>query len=134
MRDAPDLYFDSVKQIRMDHWSRGRVALVGDAAFCPSLLAGEGTSLAIAAAYILAGELKHANGDYSAAFAAYEARLKKLIEEKQDAATWLGGWFAPKTPFGIYARNLLTRLFNNRLVGGIMVERMLGHGMALPNY
>ena len=52
-----ELYFDRVSQIRMDTWSRGRVGLVGDAAFCVSLLAGQGSALAMTAAYVLAEEL-----------------------------------------------------------------------------
>ena len=52
-----DLYFDVVSQIRLDRWSRGRTALVGDAAACVSLMAGEGTGLAMTEAYVLAGEL-----------------------------------------------------------------------------
>ena len=57
-----ELYFDRVSQIRMGSWSRGRVALVGDAAFCVSLLAGQGSALAMISAYVLAGELASAGG------------------------------------------------------------------------
>lgn len=57
LESCDDLYFDSVSQIRMDKWSQGRVGLVGDAAFCPSLLAGQGSALSMLAAYVLAGEM-----------------------------------------------------------------------------
>ncbi|MEU7742583.1 FAD-dependent monooxygenase [Nonomuraea sp. NPDC049158] len=57
MRHAPDFYFDSVGQVHMDGWSRGRVALIGDAAYCPSSLSGMGSGLALVGAYVLAGEL-----------------------------------------------------------------------------
>ena len=57
MASVGDIYFDRVSQIRMGHWTRGRTALIGDAAACVSLLAGEGTGLAMAEAYVLAGEL-----------------------------------------------------------------------------
>jgi 2-polyprenyl-6-methoxyphenol hydroxylase-like FAD-dependent oxidoreductase len=63
MRNAPDFYFDQMSQIVMDHWSIGRVALVGDAAYCCSPLSGQGTSVALLGAYILAGELKLAGHD-----------------------------------------------------------------------
>lgn len=63
MRHAPDFYFDEMSQIVMDHWSIGRVALVGDAAYCCSPLSGQGTSVALLGAYILAGELKSASHD-----------------------------------------------------------------------
>ena len=78
-----DLYFDVVSQIRLDRWSRGRVALIGDAAACVSLLAGEGTGLAMTEAYVLAGELLRANGDHRLGFANYETRLHRFVEGKQ---------------------------------------------------
>ena len=65
---ASDLYFDRVSQIRMDCWSRGHVALIGDAAFCVSLLAGQGSALAMTSAYVLAGELARAHGRHDEAF------------------------------------------------------------------
>ena len=58
-----ELYFDRVSLIRMESWSRGRVVLVGDAAFCVSLVAGQGSALAMISAYVLAGELANAGGD-----------------------------------------------------------------------
>ncbi|MFI6074571.1 FAD-dependent monooxygenase [Actinoplanes sp. NPDC051343] len=56
-RDADDFYFDALVQVHMDHWSAGRITLVGDAACCPSPLTGLGTSPALVGAYVLAGEL-----------------------------------------------------------------------------
>ncbi len=70
MRDADDVFFDAVGQIRMPRWSSGRVALVGDAAYAPSFLTGQGTSLALVGAYMLAASL--ADRDHTAGFAAYE--------------------------------------------------------------
>jgi 2-polyprenyl-6-methoxyphenol hydroxylase-like FAD-dependent oxidoreductase len=92
-----DLYFDSVSQIRMDTWSQGRVALIGDACFCPSLLAGQGSALAMTGAYVLAGELKKAEGNYHIAFRNYEQLFHPLITRKQRAAERFSGSFAPKT-------------------------------------
>ncbi|MCB1168263.1 MAG: FAD-dependent monooxygenase, partial [Leptospiraceae bacterium] len=86
MDDSDDLYFDRVSQIRLDHWSDGPVALIGDAAACASLLAGEGTGLAMIESYVLAGELYRADGDYSKAFRNYEERLSKFLRKKQNAA------------------------------------------------
>ncbi|GGS04940.1 FAD-dependent oxidoreductase [Streptomyces nojiriensis] len=77
MRYAPDFYFDSVAQVRMDSWSRGRVALLGDAAYCPSSLSGMGTGLALVGAYVLAGELAAARRDHRGAFARYESELRE---------------------------------------------------------
>jgi 2-polyprenyl-6-methoxyphenol hydroxylase-like FAD-dependent oxidoreductase len=86
MDKAPDLYFDSVSKIRMDSWSRGRIALLGDAGYCPSSLSGMGTGLAVVGAYVLAGELATAGRDYSAAFAKYESALRSYVERCQKLA------------------------------------------------
>ena len=67
-------------------WSRGRVALVGDAAFCVSLMAGQGSALAMTAAYVLAGELANSNGRHEEAFGKYEALLREYIGAKQQGA------------------------------------------------
>jgi 2-polyprenyl-6-methoxyphenol hydroxylase-like FAD-dependent oxidoreductase len=67
--DSADHFsFDLVCQVRTERWTSGRIALAGDAAFCRSLVASEGASLGMAAAYILAGELKKADGDHAIAF------------------------------------------------------------------
>ena len=57
MWEAPDFYFDRVSQIHLDRWSQGRVVLLGDAGYCGSPMGGNGTSMALVGAYILAGEL-----------------------------------------------------------------------------
>jgi 2-polyprenyl-6-methoxyphenol hydroxylase-like FAD-dependent oxidoreductase len=85
LRRADDLYFDTVGQIRMPHWSKGRVGLVGDSAFAPSFLSGQGTSLAIVGAYVLAGELA-SHEDAEAALASYERIARPFVEANQDLA------------------------------------------------
>ena len=134
VRGADDLFVDRVAQVRLPAWSRGRVALVGDAAWAPSLLAGEGSSFAIAGAYILAGELARCPHDPRAAFAAYEQRLRAYIDGKQRAALRMGAWFAPKTTAGVFVRNQLTRLAGlpglTRLLAGPMIE----DDLELPDY
>jgi 2-polyprenyl-6-methoxyphenol hydroxylase-like FAD-dependent oxidoreductase len=80
---AEDLYADGMAQVRMGTWSRGRVALVGDAAFCPSPLTGQGTSLALVGAYVLARELVGSIG-HEAALARYEKRLRPFVGTNQD--------------------------------------------------
>ena len=103
--DASDLYFDAVGQIRMPSWSKGRVALLGDAAFAPSFLTGQGTQLALTSAYILAGELKRAQGDHERAFGAYEATLRPLVEATQKQIGRAGPLMVPKTRLAIWLRN-----------------------------
>lgn len=82
LEQAPDLYFDSIQQVRMPSWHKGRVALVGDAAYGPSFLTGQGTSLALAGAYVLASEIARHQG-HTAAFAAYQHRMRPYVEANQ---------------------------------------------------
>ncbi|HSS25528.1 MAG TPA: FAD-binding protein, partial [Mycobacterium sp.] len=83
MRSAPDFYFDEMSQIKMDRWSKGRVALVGDAGYCCSPLSGQGTSVALLGAYVLAGELKTAGDDYEKGFATYHAEFHDYVKRNQ---------------------------------------------------
>jgi 2-polyprenyl-6-methoxyphenol hydroxylase-like FAD-dependent oxidoreductase len=104
-----DLYFDRVSQIRMERWSRSRVALVGDAAFCVSLMAGQGSALAMTAAYVLAGELAKAGGRHEEAFVKYEELLRAFIESKRQSAERFAAAFAPKTRWGLFLRNQMIK-------------------------
>ncbi len=132
--DAEDLYFDVVSQIRIDHWSQGRVALVGDAAACVSPLAGEGTGLAMAAAYVLAGELSSACGDHRRAFRAYEKQMRSFVEGKQAAAEKLLAVFATKTECGIRVRHLVMRAMGFRPVFDLIASHSLRDDIELPDY
>ena len=134
MENCTELYFDRVSQIRMDRWSSGRTALVGDAGACVSLLAGEGTGLALAAAYVLAGELRQCGNDYATAFARYEARMMPFLRTKQAAAVRFASAFAPRTTFGTNFRNLVTRLFRIAPVADFFVARELRDDIELPDY
>jgi 2-polyprenyl-6-methoxyphenol hydroxylase-like FAD-dependent oxidoreductase len=110
MAHVGNIYFDRVSQIRLDHWTKARMALVGDAAACVSLLAGQGSILAMAEAYVLAGELNNCGGDFDAAFTRYEQRFMPLLKRKQKSAAKFASSFAPKTAMGIAFRNMMTRL------------------------
>lgn len=134
MEATRELYFDQVSQIRLPCWSRGRVALIGDAAACVSLLAGEGTGLAIAEAYVLAGELQRAQGDHRLAYARYEERLRPFLKDKQVAATRFASAFAPKTAAGIAVRNGVSRLLRLPYVAHLIVGRQLRDEIELPDY
>lgn len=100
-----ELYFDPVSQIRMKSWSKGRVGLVGDAASSPSLLAGQGSALAMVAAYVLAGELGESGNSPEGALQRYEKRLHAFMLGKQEAAKKFAGSFTPKTWWGVFLRN-----------------------------
>ncbi|GGM88499.1 FAD-dependent monooxygenase [Dactylosporangium sucinum] len=87
MWDAPDFYFDAMAQVHLPAWSSGRVTLVGDAGYCASPLSGQGTSLALVGAYVLADELAAAGGDHVTALARYEARMRPFATANQALAT-----------------------------------------------
>lgn len=131
---ATDLYFDTVSQVRLPHWSRGRVALVGDAAACVSLMAGEGTGLAIAESYVLAGELHEAGGDLARGLARYEERLMPFLRRKQASAAKFASSFAPATSLGIRARNLVTNLLGIPFVADLAIGRSMRDDIVLPEY
>lgn len=99
MDQAPDFYFQPLKQIKMSKWHTGRVVCLGDAAFAPTPLSGIGTSLAIDGAYALAGELsKLADQEHpSAALEAYEKVFRPFVEEMQPAPSWIAAAFHPNT-------------------------------------
>lgn len=131
--DVDDLYFDVVSQIRMDRWSRGRVALIGDAAGCISLLGGEGAGIAMAEAYVLAGELQRGKNDHQKAFTAYESLMHPFVESKQASAARFVGFFATRTKLGLCFRTLAMRMMNLRpfltLVAGDVRD-----ALELPEY
>ena len=131
---AGEVYFDRVSQIRMHAWSRGRVGLVGDAASCVSLLAGQGSALAMAGAYILAGELHRAQDDYRSAFARYQALFAPLIRSKQKSALRFAGAFAPQSRFALWLRNRIFDLMNVGWIGNLAVGRDLADKITLPLY
>ncbi|GII04688.1 FAD-dependent monooxygenase [Planobispora takensis] len=83
---ASTFYFDSITQIRMDSWSRGRVSLAGDAGYCPGPAVGGSTSLAVVGAYVLAGELAAAGGDHARAFPAYEREIGDYVRRSRTFA------------------------------------------------
>lgn len=136
---AKELYFDRVSQIRMKSedalsWARGRVSLVGDAAWCVSLLAGQGSAIAMAGAYILAGELHRAGGDYRTAFARYENQFAAFVMRKQRAALKFAGTFAPKSRLSMRVRNSIMNLLRIRRIADFVLSRDLGDKLKLPEY
>ena len=118
----------------MASWSRGRVALAGDAAFCVSLMAGQGAALAMISAYVLAGELANAGGRHEEAFSNYEARLRAYIDKKQRGAERFGAAFAPKTRCGLCFRNQVIKAFAIPGLAKFAVGRDLIDALRLPDY
>ncbi len=134
LETAGDLYVDRVSQIRMDRWHEGRIALVGDAAFGPSFLAGQGSALAMIGGYVLAGELARAPGDIPAALAAYRQRLMDFMRSKQDAAIGMAPSFVPKTHFGLLVRAIASRLLGIGWFADLVIGRSVRDQIELPDY
>jgi 2-polyprenyl-6-methoxyphenol hydroxylase-like FAD-dependent oxidoreductase len=110
MWDAPDFYFDTISQVRVDRWWRGRVVLIGDAGYCGSPLSGLGTSTSLVGAYVLAGELAATPDDHEAAFARYQREMRDYVAECQKLPPGGVRGFAPQSQAAISLRNLSTRL------------------------
>jgi 2-polyprenyl-6-methoxyphenol hydroxylase-like FAD-dependent oxidoreductase len=107
--EAP-VFFDSATQIAMPQWHKGRVALIGDACGCLTLLAGQGSHMAMAGAYVLAQELAR-HEDYAQAFAAYQAFMRPAIDKRQKSARQFVGLFVPSKSSREWLRRLVIRLF-----------------------
>ncbi|MFD3485582.1 FAD-dependent monooxygenase [Streptomyces sp. NPDC058665] len=103
MHDADDVFFDAVSQIRMPRWSSGRVALVGDSAYAPSFLTGQGTSLALVGAYMLAASLT--DRDHATGFAAYEHDTREFVTLNQGLVGEGGATLFPTTAEALEQRN-----------------------------
>lgn len=93
MSDSDDFYFDSITQVKMKSWTKGRIALLGDAGYCASPLSGQGNNLALVGAYILAGELKKAGGNHIQAFNRYNELLHPFVEANQKFGLWVSESF-----------------------------------------
>ncbi|MFC5835598.1 FAD-dependent monooxygenase [Nonomuraea insulae] len=106
-------YFDSITQLRMDTWSRGRVTLVGDAGYCPGPAVGGSTSLAVVGAYVLAGELAAHGGDHTTAFPAYEAELGEYVRRSRAFAVRAARSIVPGSRFDLWALTQGMRLVNH---------------------
>lgn len=105
VRHDPDLYFDSVSQVHLNTWHKGRIVLVGDAAHCASALSGRGTSLALTGAWHLAQALRDHPDDLDAAFGQYQVCQRPDVTRAQEMAIGAGDLLIPDTQAGIDARN-----------------------------
>lgn len=136
--DAP-MYFDALGQVRTSRWSKGRVALLGDAAFCPSPVGGGGSSLALIGAYVLAGEVSQ-SADCRAGLARYEQFMRPHVAAAQHVRPAVLRLANPRTEAGIRALHTGARLVASppvrtamslagKVFGGSAVEKI-----ALPTY
>jgi 2-polyprenyl-6-methoxyphenol hydroxylase-like FAD-dependent oxidoreductase len=115
---TPAFYFDSITQLQLDTWSRGRVTLVGDAGYCPGPAVGGSTSIAVLGAYVLAGELAQANGDHERAFAGYEREMGEPVHRSRGMARGIAKGLVPRSRAGLWA-----------LTGGAQLISLLPAGL-----
>ncbi|HEX4808164.1 MAG TPA: FAD-dependent monooxygenase [Bryobacteraceae bacterium] len=136
MEAAPDFYFDSVSQVKMDRWSAGRAVLLGDAAYCPSPLSGMGTGMAVVGAYVLAGELAEADGDYAVAFERYESLMRDFVKQCQGIADGGTNWFVPRTRFRLWLSTQMWKILPYTPWKNMMIEVPLriGNSIRLKDY
>jgi 2-polyprenyl-6-methoxyphenol hydroxylase-like FAD-dependent oxidoreductase len=134
MHTAPDLYFDAVSQIRMQRWSDERAVLLGDAGYCPALLSGQGSTLAMMGAYVLAGELKVALGDHKLAFQQYEQVFRPIVSRVQKQAGASARFLAPATRLGLWVQtHLVPRLLPPVLMAARGGRRLLPRFSSRPS-
>jgi 2-polyprenyl-6-methoxyphenol hydroxylase-like FAD-dependent oxidoreductase len=136
LAETPEVYFDSIAQVHLDSYARGRVCLTGDAAWCASPRSGMGTTLAMVGAYLLAHELHTAGADYAAAFdrcqrlmEPYVARCQKSAIDALKAERFASGRLAP-------LRNVALRILRIPLVSKLVARQSLvvARSFTLPSY
>ncbi|WP_454855511.1 FAD-dependent monooxygenase [Promicromonospora soli] len=121
---AESVYFDTVSQMVMDGWSNGRVALLGDAAWCVTLFAGYGSSLAVAGADALGSALERHPDDLPTALREWEAEIRPEAERKQKLGRQVKGLYAPADPFRLWLRDLPLRFASYRPVSALLQRRL----------
>jgi 2-polyprenyl-6-methoxyphenol hydroxylase-like FAD-dependent oxidoreductase len=137
---APDFYFDSISQVRLDRWFTGRTALVGDAAYGPSPASGQGTSLALVGAYVLAGELAAADGDHRTAFPRYDGGLRDFVARNQQLAPDNLKGMVLKSRAAIWASTRMIKMMphlpgRDRVIGRVTEPiRLAANAVTLRNY
>jgi 2-polyprenyl-6-methoxyphenol hydroxylase-like FAD-dependent oxidoreductase len=135
MHTASDFFLDSVGQVRVDRWSRGRAVLLGDAGYCPTPLTGLGTSLALVGAYVLAGELADARGDHEVAFDRYEHVMRPYVTTSQELPPGGAGGYAPNSALAIRLRAASMRWMGRWPMRPLMAKQFAKAGdIDLPDY
>lgn len=124
MSDPDDVFMDTVIQIHMPQWHQDRVALVGDACGCPTLISGQGASLAMGGAYVLA-EALHTVGDYEDAFHLYEQRMRPHVQAQQKNARGTAKSFVPGSAVGMWVQKVMLKaLLHDAFIG--LLRRQFG--------
>lgn len=127
MPKSDDFYFDAITQVKMNSWTKGRIALLGDAGYCPSPLSGQGNNLAFVGAYILAGELKTANGNHMQAFTRYNALLRSFVDTNQAFGVWVSKSF-------LVEDDVSKEIAEERSTKILDMIKTVSNAMTLPEY
>lgn len=135
LRSATDVHFAPLQQIHLDSWSRGRVVLLGDAAWAAGP-GGSGTGLAMMGAFVLAAELAAAQDQHAVAFRRYEAAIRNAAVTGQKQAKGAGPFLAPTTAAKIRRRNRIYRALSSRLLSGVFARLTAGaaNAVSIENY
>jgi 2-polyprenyl-6-methoxyphenol hydroxylase-like FAD-dependent oxidoreductase len=140
MASTPDFYFDSVSQIRLDTWSRGRTVLVGDAAYGPSPASGQGTSMALVGAYALAGQLAATGGDHTRAFPAYAEEIADFVQLNQALGVNIAKQMTQGKWWQIWFQHQMIRILPKLPWKGLVMRGIMkpieeaANGIELPDY
>ncbi|MDM9646755.1 FAD-dependent monooxygenase [Rhizobium sp. S163] len=132
---SDDLYFDVLRQVKMDRWSKGRVVLTGDAAWCATPIAGIGTTLAIVGAYVLAGELSNTD-DIGAALKRYEEIMRPFVEKGQGVPKFAPKMLQPQTRVGVALQHAILRIVSTPGVKQVAAKLLMpsADDIELPDY
>lgn len=125
LQEADSVYFDTVSQVVVPSWSKGRVVLLGDSAWCVTLFAGYGSSLAVGGADRLVTELTARPDDIPAALQAWETAIRPEAERKQRLGRRVKGIYAPAHPLTLWLSMLPLRLASFPLVRSYMTRRYI---------
>ena len=135
MWTAPDFYFDKLCQVHVEKWSRGRVALLGDAGYCGSPLSGMGTSMTLVGAYVLAGELAGTPDDYEAAFTRYQDVMRDYVKQCQQLPPGGMNGYAPQGRLMLKLRVASMLMMNHWPMRGLLAKQFAkADAIDLPNY
>ncbi|TDC39679.1 FAD-dependent oxidoreductase [Actinomadura sp. KC345] len=127
-----DIYYDQVAQIELPEWSTGRVVLLGDAAYAVSLIAGQGASLGISGAFLLADQLAHAP-TIERATAGFQRLWRPVVEDKQRNARSMARWFLPSSPTDLRLRRVMLGLTRVPFVMGYITSILAGKNTKLAD-
>ncbi len=124
-----EIFFDTIYQVEIESWWKGRVVLLGDAAHCLTHLSGQGPSTAMAGAYILAEELSQK--PLSCALQTYEDHMKPFTQKIQRQAHKIAGYYIPESRSGLWLQSTMMSLFLKRPLLGFTARKFLGQELNL---